>query len=250
MGANAVIDEIYRTRIVRDESGNEYNLIGEIDAAEGDYLHRLISADLSVTKTLEIGCAYGLSALHICEALRGRANASHTIVDPWQMGPWHGVGITHLNRAGIDFFRLIPEGSELALPTLIRGESGTFDLVFIDGVHTLDHTLLDLFYANRLIRVGGYIIVDDCRFRSVSAAISYFNNYPSFETVTDPVVAVHSMKQRISKAITRVLRPGLARMTLPTSIYDRYYRRILFPSMIALKKIGEDTRSWAWYEGF
>ncbi len=245
MGVSQVIDEIYQTRTVQDASGNKYELRSEIDPVEGNYLYRLVMSDESITKTLEVGCAYGLSSLHICEGLRNRPNASHVIVDPKQMTDWHGVGLAHLERAGIDFFRLIPEASELALPDLVRTQAGQFDLVFIDGWHTFDHTLLDLFYANRLVRVGGYVVLDDCMWESVAAAVSYFRNYPAFEEVKAPAVALH----RIPRAITTVLPPGLARLALPSTLYSRY-RRMRFPTMMGFKKVAEDTRSWTWFERF
>jgi predicted O-methyltransferase YrrM len=248
MGANLVIDKIYRTRLVRDASGNEYDLSSEVDPAEGDYLYRLVSSDNSITKTLEVGCAHGLSSLHICEALRNRPNACHVIIDPKQMTVWHGIGIAHLQQAGIDFFNFIPQPSELALPELLRSQPGSFDLVFIDGWHTFDHTMLDLFYANRLVRVGGYIIVDDCQWVSISAAVSYYRNYPAFEQVES--IRAHTGKQRIARAITKVFRPGLARLILPASLYSRYYRRMCFPPMVAFKKVAEDTRSYTWFAEF
>ena len=36
MAANLVADEIYRTRVVRDSSGNEYELSSGVDSEEGD----------------------------------------------------------------------------------------------------------------------------------------------------------------------------------------------------------------------
>ena len=54
MATNQVIDEIYRTRVVHDESGNQYDLSAEVDGTEGDYLYRLISSDDSITKTVEV----------------------------------------------------------------------------------------------------------------------------------------------------------------------------------------------------
>ncbi|MCH9013660.1 MAG: class I SAM-dependent methyltransferase, partial [Proteobacteria bacterium] len=120
---------------------------------------------------MEIGCAFGLSSLHICSALSGRGAAHHVIIDPFQQKHWHGIGIANLRRAGFDFFEHIEEPSEFALPALAREQSGTFDMVLIDGWHTFDHTLLDFFYANRLIRVGGYILVDDCNMPAVNRAI-------------------------------------------------------------------------------
>ena len=103
------------------------------------------------------------------------------IIDPKQMAVWHGVGISHLQRAGIEFFNLISEPSELALPDLLRDQPESFDLIFIDGWHTFDQTMLDMFYANRLVRTGGYIVTDDCTWESVAAAVSYYMNYPAYK---------------------------------------------------------------------
>lgn len=250
MGVNAVIDEIYKTKVVHDASGNEYKLSAEIDSTEGGYLYRLISSDASITKTLEVGCAFGLSSLHICEALRGRPGASHLIIDPKQAEVWHDVGVSQLKRAGIDFFNLIPEPSEFALPDLLRDRSGSFDLVFIDGWHTFDHTMLDLFYANRLVRVGGYIVVDDCNWASVAAAVSYYENYPAYERLREPAMPAQTRNARVAKAISALLPPRVARSIIPANIHSRIYRRICFPSMVVLKKVSEDKRSWSWFSPF
>jgi predicted O-methyltransferase YrrM len=250
VGVSPIIDEIYHSKIVRDQYGNQYDLSSEVDSVEGNYLYQLITSDKSITRTLEIGCAYGLSSLHICEALRGRRNASHIIIDPKQISVWHGVGVSYLEQAGIDFFRLIQEPSELALPDLLRTQEGEFDLVFIDGWHTFDHTMLDLFYANRLVRVGGYVVIDDCNWESVSAAVSYYNNYAAFEQVKNPALGAYTWRQRVAKDITTIFRPRLARMVLPASIYSRIYRRMSFSSMVAFSKVSEDNRSWTWFMGF
>lgn len=248
--ATALVDEIYRIRIVRDAAGNEHELVGEIDPVEGDYLRRLISADVSITRTLEVGCAFGLSSLHICEALRNRPNASHTIIDPMQNDRWQGVGVAQLERAGIDFFNLIAEPSELALPELLREGVEPFDFVFIDGWHTFDHTMLDMFYANRLVRVGGYVAVDDCNWPAVAAAVSHLANYPAYERVRDPALPTVGPRQRMAKIARSAFPAALAVKLLPAGLYGRFYRRIRFPSVVVFRKVAEDTRSWTWFESF
>lgn len=247
---NPIIEEIYRTKVVRDALGNEYPLTSGIDSAEGDYLSGIISSDMSIHNTLEVGCGYGLSSLYICDALRQRADPSHTIIDPNEMSLCHGVGVAQLQRAGISFFELITEPSELALPALLRQRSAGFDLIFIDGWHTFDHVMLDMYYANLLVRNDGYIVMDDCQWASVSAAVSYYLSYPAYTALLEPGLAAQNLKQRMARAARILVPPRVARLLLPEIIYDRPYRRISYPSMVALKKVSEDSRSYTWFKGF
>jgi hypothetical protein len=188
--------------------------------------------------------------MFICEGIRGREDASHTMVDPMQFEWYHGVGVAQLERSGVDYFDLIESPSELALPELLRSSPEGFDFVFIDGWHTFDHTVLDLFYASRLLRVGGYVVVDDCNMKSVAAAVAYYANYPAFEQVRQPALEPRTPNQRRVQLASRVVPDRLARWILPAELYDVFYRRMRFPSMVALKKVGPDDRRSTWFKGF
>lgn len=249
---DAYIDKIYETGLVQDESGNEYRLHSGVDRFEGELLHMVISSDEAVQKTLEIGCAYGLSSLHICSALSTRNSARHVIIDPYQRQYWHGVGIHNLQRAGFSFFELIEEPSEFILPVLAKSEAGTYDLVFIDGVHTFDHVLLDLFYANCLIRTGGYIVIDDCNMASISRAVSYIVKYPCYRLLSQFGRNLHkkSLPRRIGNAARLLLPQPIVSYLLPKTLYDKYYSRVVYPSMVVLKKVEDDKRNWDWFAAF
>ena len=249
---NAFIEKIYKTGIVQDANGNEYKLNSAVDRFEGELLHRVISADPAVHKTLEIGCAYGLSSLHICSALSARAKARHVIIDPKQHQWWHGVGICNLERAGYHFYELIEKPSEFILPELSQREAGTYDLVFIDGVHTFDHVLLDFFYANRLIRIGGYIVFDDCTMASISRAVAYMVKYPCYRLVSgfDGELHKKSLARRLGHVARFILPSFLAGYILPKNFHDGYYSRVVYPSMVVLRKVEDDTRNWDWFAAF
>jgi predicted O-methyltransferase YrrM len=246
---NSIIEEIYVNRRVRDEAGNEYPLKDHISASEGEFITSIIAQDNSIHRTIEIGCAYGLSSLYICGALAGRAGAKHIIIDPNEYSGYKGVGVANLKRAGIDFFELIADGSEFALPSLAEKQANTFDLVFIDGWHTFDQTLLDLFYANRLIRVGGYIIVDDCTWVSVAKAVAYFSKYPAYQCWGQLPSARVSRKRRLARRLTSLLPEALGDYILPKIVHDLLYS-VRYASMVALRKTAEDQRDWTWYKRF
>lgn len=124
----------------------------------------------------------GISSLFICAALEGQEGANHAIVDFHQATYWHSLGITQLDRAGCDYFRLVEEPSECALPRLAK-QGETYDFCFIDGWYTFDHTLLDFFYVDRLLDVGGIVAIDDVGWSSIKKVIRYISNYPNYKSI-------------------------------------------------------------------
>jgi predicted O-methyltransferase YrrM len=244
---NEAIEKIYEAGIVVGRSGQVHTLHSAVDREEGELLSSIIRNDPTIRNTLEVGCAYGLSSLYICTATRNRPGASHTIIDPFQNTQWDGVGIKQLGEAGIDFFGLIESKSEFALPQLLQSNEGQYDLVFIDGWHTFDHTLLDCFYATRLLRVGGVLAIDDVSFPSIRRVANFLTNYPCYkEEGSVRRQAPISWKRTVARALAfplerskwrRILAPGLYR-----KVFDDYETR-----MIALRKAKEDSRNWDWH---
>ncbi len=249
MKVEQLLKEIYEKGIVKDAQGRSFKVDSHISKDEGEWIQKLIKTHIDVNKTLEIGCAYGSSSLFICAGLAGRALATHIIIDPYQNSDWHGIGVYNLKRAGFDFFELIEKPSEFALPEIVQKSSGTFDLVFIDGWHTFDHTLLDLFYANRLVKVGGFIVVDDCNFPSVAKAVDYMLAYPAYQ-LYDQAPTEFRPKQKMLRSIFSLFPNSIAKNVLPLKMYDRFYLPTRFTSMVAIKKVTEDQRSWNWYQPF
>lgn len=244
---NQIIERIYETGTVMGRSGQSHKLHSAIDPAEGKFIFDIIENDPGIVKTLEIGCAYGLSSLHICSATRERAGASHTIIDPFQNTQWDGVGIRNLEEAGIDFSTLIEIKSEFALPRLLEEQEGQFDFIFIDGWHTFDHTLLDCFYASRLLRVGGLLAIDDLSFPSVKRVVDFLKNYPCYEehgSVSGKLSK--SWKRTAARRLTSPIDRRTWAKVLAASLYRRIFDdRVM--RMIALKKTKEDNRNWDWH---
>lgn len=241
------IRKIYEARSVVGLSGKAHKLTSEIDEQEGEFLSKLIHEDSSVQKTLEIGCAYGLSSLFICTALQGRDQASHLIIDPYQTTQWDGAGIKNLTDAGIGFFAHIEEKSEIALPRLLAENEGGFDLIFIDGWHTFDHTLVDCFYATRLLRVGGYLVIDDVSFPSIRRVVAYFSNYPCYREY-DAIVENYALDWK--RILARTITSLISRKTWAKFLAPGLYRKLFDDrktKMIALKKTQEDNRDWNWH---
>ena len=242
------INKIFDTGRVRGQSGKIHELHSAIDREEGEFLYSLIISDASIVQTLEIGCAFGLSSLFICSALQGRHGASHTIIDPFQNTQWDGTGIRNLAEAGYDFFTLIENKSEIALPQLLDKFEGRLDFIFIDGWHTFDHTLLDCFYATRLLRVGGYLAIDDISFPSVCRAIDFLSNYPCYEHYGS---VDYERKKSWKKILLRILLSPVHRQIWRRVLARPLYKRIFAyqgSRMVALQKVSADNRNWDWHD--
>jgi predicted O-methyltransferase YrrM len=141
-----------KKQIIEDIQQREY-LHSAIDTDEGELLHEVIVSN-GYRKTIEVGCAMGMSTLYICRALAAQDHdGEHIALDPFQSTQWDNKGREHLQEAGFDNVQIIEELSEIALPQFLD-DNTTFDFGLIDGQHTFDHTLLDFFYLNRLVRVG------------------------------------------------------------------------------------------------
>jgi hypothetical protein len=85
-----VLCSILSSKTVITDDGIIRPLHSNISEEEGKFIQDVIRK----TKpriSLEVGCAYGISGLYICEALREVNAAKHIIIDPGQHFP-HGRG--------------------------------------------------------------------------------------------------------------------------------------------------------------
>jgi predicted O-methyltransferase YrrM len=127
-----------------------------ITAGEGEALARWVLQE-KATRTIEIGLAYGVSALYICRALvdSGASDARHVVLDPFQAARFANCGLQVLEEAGVNcLVEFHAEMSQIVLPTFFK-EDRRFDFAFLDANHRFDSVFVDLFYLGRLLRRGG-----------------------------------------------------------------------------------------------
>jgi predicted O-methyltransferase YrrM len=162
-----LVEEILQSKMVRTVDGTAtLPLKDATDAEIGGLLQRLIE-EKRPSVTLEIGLAYGVSGLFICEALAKVDGKKHIAIDAFQSTTWNGIGIHHLRQAGFGgLVELREQLSQDALPQLVN-EGVKVDFAFIDGTHSFDQKIVDFFYVDRLLNVGGVIAFDDANWTSI-----------------------------------------------------------------------------------
>jgi predicted O-methyltransferase YrrM len=147
--------------------------------------------DLGFTRPIETGMAYGISTLAIGSVHQERGEGSHIAIDPVQSADFRAIGIHNLRRAGLeDRVRVIEERADEALPRL-RAEGVRLDFGFIDGRHLFDYALLDFFYIDSMLDVGGVVVFHDNWHAGVADAAAYVSANRAYTTLK-PVV--HGME--------------------------------------------------------
>jgi predicted O-methyltransferase YrrM len=161
-----------------------------MDAAEGALLQRTIAA-VRPTATLEIGMAYGVSSLFMCEALAALPHpTTHTVIDPLQSQQWRNIGLRNVRAAGYgDLLRFFEEPSEYCLPRLAQ-QGTTVQVALIDGIHTFDQSALEFYYIDRMLPVGGVVIFDDVYWPAIRRAVRYVLSHGHY-AVRDHTGAPH-----------------------------------------------------------
>ena len=153
-------------------------------------LHKLreLITQYAPARVLEIGMANRTSSVVIAHALR--ATDGHlTSIDPHQTMPmptgYASAGVQAIQRITTRH-RLVEEYDYLALPRLVdAGER--FDCILIDGFHSFDLTLLDLYYADHLLVVGGLLVCHDSSSPAVYKALRWLEMNKSYTRLSPPL---------------------------------------------------------------
>lgn len=160
-----------------------------IKTPEGLFLKNLV-AKKKFQNIVEVGMAFGISAMFITTGFdMSNVKGKLISIDPFQTEQWKDNGVKLLKTLKLSkYHELIQKKSYIALPELLAkyGEN-YFDMLFIDGWHTFDYTLVDVFYADKLVKPNGYIIVDDALHFSVQQCIKYIDtNYKHLKRIQAP----------------------------------------------------------------
>jgi predicted O-methyltransferase YrrM len=216
-----------------------------VDPAEGRFLGHIIDT-VQPQVSLEIGMAYGVSTLYLCEAFAQLPHpVRHIVMDPFQTEQWRGIGLRNVTAAGyahmVDFHEA---RSEFLLPTLLA-EGTRIDFAFVDGWHTFDQVMVEFYYLNRMLRLGGVIAFDDAERRGINRVIRHALSYPAYE-VFEPErgrSAEVSVAGRIRRKLSRM--PSASRV-IRRDVLNRDWDLGIHSTCVAIRKTSEDRRGSSW----
>ncbi|MGH7999576.1 MAG: class I SAM-dependent methyltransferase [Brasilonema sp.] len=237
---NQLLEEIYSTKSVKDAVGNSINPFPTATPYDIGIALKDLIQKYNLEKTLEVGMAYGLSTMFICQAHQDKGIGIHTAIDPMQNSVWKSIGLLNVERAGLaDKLRFLESCSHEALPQLLtKGEK--LDFAFIDGSHHFDYTLIDFFYIDKLLQLGGYVVFDDIWMPGIRKVVSYIIRNRNYELMK--IDTKTSAWKGLAKSTKRFLQNPLER--------DYGGIRLVSNNVCVLKKISEDNRDWDYHRSF
>jgi hypothetical protein len=137
-----------------------------------------------LARTLEIGfAAAGSSTAVLAAKMHAGLLRRHVAVDPYQRTLSASGGLKVIERLGYsDQLELIEDWSEHYLPKAAEA-SDLYDLIVVDGGHGMGQAVVDAYYCDRLLPVGGFIAIDDIYLRSTAYSIEFLVNEANYEIV-------------------------------------------------------------------
>ncbi len=127
---------------------------------------------------------FGVSSLAILAALRDGGQDGRLIsIDPDQSTDWKGCGLAAVARAELDEkHRLLEDYDYNVLPRLLSSEL-KIDFAYIDGWHTFDYALLDWWYVDKMLSVGGIVGFNDCGWPAVDKVIRFMLGHRKYAEI-------------------------------------------------------------------
>ena len=184
---HAFIRKIYADGHALGEDNRPHEIKWSLAPARGEFVYEMCK-NSNASATLEVGFALGVSTLCVLAALLdlGATGTPHVAMDPFQSGElFRNAGLRTLRDAGVAaMVEFYPEASETFLPRLVAAKR-QFDFILIDGDHSFDHTLIDIFFAHRLLRPGGTMVIDDIDMPPVYLANRYLLDCYRYELLEE-----------------------------------------------------------------
>ena len=240
---NKVLKEIVSTGLTLLPSGEEVQATSYIDEACGGLLQKVIR-DIRPQVGVEVGLAFGISTLYILEALREVGGQRLVGMDPAQHDQyWRGGGLHNLQRAGYaDLYEFHEDTSQSVLPKLV-GKQEKIDFAFIDGWHTFDHTLIDFFYVDQMLKVGGVVVFDDVGYPAIRRVCDFVLTNRAYEVYGDVRLNQGDSVRRWGKSqAVKLLDPLVRTDKTPGPEAKLKESQISDVYFLALKKSSDDAR--------
>jgi len=248
------LEEIFRISTIEiNDTGERIPLHSNTDKEQGVFLQKIFDL-VKPAKSLEVGFAYGISALFILEKHRqsGSSVGAHIVIEP--DGYWGTAALYNIEKEGLTpFLQLRKDYSDKILTQLFH-ENYRIQYAYVDTTKQFDVVLQDFYFIDKILDVGGVIILDDCGggCPGVQRVARFINTLPHYT-----ILGTHN---RVRNTIKKTIVQKLLSFTINILPFkEKFYPTLNFKTdkelgldynCIAFKKSAADNRSWDWDKSF
>ena len=244
---NPILESIFATRKFVNSKNETIEINSETPKEQCAFLQDIISKN-KFKNSIEVGFAYGTSTLAIVEEV-AKNGGQHVVIDKFQNEGWAGNGLDLIEQAGYsDKLEFMGEFCFTALPKLLLGNR-RFDFAYIDSTKEFDWLLVDFFYIDQMLAIGGVIVFDDLAFPGITKLLRLLSQMPHYK------VYAHYPKNygptRLEKRKLELLRfLPFSKRLFKEEIKKTNYELGINAKCVALLKVDNDKRNWDWHVDF
>lgn len=244
---NQLLEEVFITMKFKTRTGEVVEVHSESPRMQCRFLQTIIEEN-KFKNSLEVGFAFGLSTVAICESV-AMFGGKHTVFDPAEETYWGGHGIDLVEQAGYkDVLDFRPTTSAIGFGQLLaEGGAGKYDFAYVDTLKHFDAIVVDLHFISKLLRVGGVVVFDDADFPGIRKALRFASQLPFLKVyAADP----KSTEQPLGK-LPKILNSYSRSSYLIKEEFKQTDSELgLNSRCVAFQKISEDERDWSWHKPF
>jgi predicted O-methyltransferase YrrM len=243
---NFILEQVFEQSGFVFSNGEKFNLHSNTPKGQCEFLQQIIKEN-GFKKSIEIGFAYGISSIAICEAIKNNGGNKHLIIDKFQNEGWEGKGLLLAKAAGyLPMIDLREEFCYQVLLTLLKEET-RYDFAYIDSVKEFDWILVNFFYLDKILEVGGIIALDDVMWPGIRKVARFVTRLPNYKVVKQFPESSKNLKGSINKLVNYI--PYKDKF-FRNDILDNDHSLGINSRCVAFRKTEEDTRNWDWFKDF
>jgi predicted O-methyltransferase YrrM len=229
---NKLLEKVFESQKFLTKDNLTINIHSNTGKEQCQFLQRIILEN-KFSKSIEIGFAYGISALAIIEEIE-KQNGKHVVIDKFQNSDWNGVGLDLINQAGYsEYIYFNEEYSYVTLPKLLE-EGRSFNFAYIDSTKLLDFLLVDFFFLDKLLEKGGIIVFDDVAFLGIRKLLRYIAQFPNYivhDTFPKNIIGMYN-----NRFLTLIKKIPIFKKILRKDLLTTDYDLGIYSHCVALKK--------------
>jgi predicted O-methyltransferase YrrM len=230
-----VLEDIYATNKVIGPDGRLRPTASQVVRENAEALFNVVRSRKPKV-VLEVGMAYGATALAATAALEANGIGRMISIDPFQSSEWNNIGVLNMERAGLAHLHELIEAFDYeALPRLLADDT-TIGVAYIDGLHSFEYALLDFFYVDKMMPIGGVVGFNDCDWVAVLPTLRFVEHHRKYLQLDVGLSPRYGNRNELAHQYRRIERhlPTAAQLSRFTPIAralgrrceDRYYEKL------------------------